>query len=304
MSLRSKARAATSAAARPDLMAPSIVAGKPVVGPVARERQIGGQAVRAPGRRRLLLRRGGEGGPLLLHHAIRRHGLLELEPPVPARPPHSATPAAAIAAAGSSTMLFAALMVTETWPGLTNTHSAAPEVRPMNPASAHGPSGIGLMQEMDVQDGLERSGATSPGNRSAATQGGTASTHRIVRDRARSGPSGPRSAVIRPSSIVRSGDPAVEAGCRRRAPARWRWPGRSAPPTSPSFGSIGRHALAAAQQGLAHHRGEQAGEPFLGGVLSAATATAPASRQYSRPRRMLSATVVSSRMRAIRAMAR
>ncbi len=48
---------------------------------------------------------------------------------------------AAIAPAGSSTWVLAALIVTETCPGFMNTHSAMPEVMPINPAWPSGPLG-------------------------------------------------------------------------------------------------------------------------------------------------------------------
>ena len=67
---------------------------------------------------------------------------------------------------------IAALTVTDTWPGLTNTHSATPPIRPMKPA---GP-GSAATAKCRFRIVSNASGTVRPGSRSAATQGGTAST--------------------------------------------------------------------------------------------------------------------------------
>src|ERR1700759_2978390 len=77
---------------------------------------------------------------------------------------------------GSSTRLLAALMVTETWFGFTNTHSAVPEVNPTKPAAP-----VDMLLSASIRKWMFRiawksSGTTRPGSKSCATHGGTAST--------------------------------------------------------------------------------------------------------------------------------
>ena len=113
-------------------------------------------AVRAPGRRALLRRRSRRrwrASPSPRAHggigARRRQRRAHIRPDRARRS----------SSAGRSTSRLAALMVTETMPGLTNTHSAVPPITPMKPAAP----GIGGDAEMHVEDGLERVRHHQPG---------------------------------------------------------------------------------------------------------------------------------------------
>ena len=75
-----------------------------------------------------------------------------MSPSSPSATRTSGQTAAAIASASRSTMRLAALIVTETWPDLTNTHSAVPRDHADEPGLAR----IGHGAEMDVEDRLER----------------------------------------------------------------------------------------------------------------------------------------------------
>ncbi len=125
-------------------------------------------------------------------------------PAAPTRPRHPATPWPRSSRAGSSTRLFAALMVTETCPGFMNTHSAVPDVNPTNPASAGIPSDIRSKPEMDVENRLELVGrrqlrAAGRGQPRVAPR-----ARRHPRGPSGIGPSGWRSPVTRPPSMVSS----------------------------------------------------------------------------------------------------
>ncbi len=134
-----------SAARRPDLIAPSMVAGKRVaVQSPASARLASG--VRVPGRRRSC---SAVAAKVARFSLITRNAGIACGNVSAART--SGQTAAAIASAGWSTMRFAALIVTETWPGLTNTHSAVPPIRPMKPAGPGSASTPKWMLRIDFE---------------------------------------------------------------------------------------------------------------------------------------------------------
>ncbi len=104
------------------------VAGRPVVGPVAGEHEIG-PARRRPRAARQLRRRRGKGRALFLDDLPGRH---RLGRQVKGARRRRATDSGASSSAGMSTSRSAALTVTESTSCLRNTHSATPPTRPTN----------------------------------------------------------------------------------------------------------------------------------------------------------------------------
>ena len=113
------------AAFRPERTAPSMVAGRPGLGPVAGQEQIA-PAVLAPGRRRVLLRRGGEGGALFLDDLPGRQWRRQC----PSALATSAQTARASSSRSLSTMASAPQTVTEMRSGKAKIHSAVPPITP------------------------------------------------------------------------------------------------------------------------------------------------------------------------------
>ncbi len=178
-------------------------------GPIARQARDLRAACALPGRSRSCAGVAAKVARFSLTTRQRRHRLGQVQGGAHVRPDRRRRSASA----ASSTRRLAALIVTETWPGLTNTHSAMPPISPMNPASP----GSAADREMHVEDGLELGPA--PRVRAAGRRDPGAAPPAPRRPPGRAAaPSVVSSAATRPPSMRKRGDPA--AGPHRRRPAR------------------------------------------------------------------------------------
>ena len=245
----------------PDLIAPSIVAGKPVAvqSPASDEiaRPERGRS-RGPGRRRSCARGGGEGGAAFLHHPHRRHRARRAA----ARRARPARRGRRFPRPRRSTRRLAALMVTETMPGLTKTHSAVP---PISADEAGARRASASVRKCMLTIAWNASGATSPGSSAVGHPGRDGQHHRLAgADRQPSPP-----AV---SQRGRRGRPRCRSAATRqpvssRAAARARArpaPDRRRSRDRPSRGKQRHAGPPAAHQRLAHHASQQPGQRLLG----------------------------------------
>ena len=196
---------------------------------------------------------------------------------------------AAIASAGRSTKWLAALTVTETMPGRRNAHSAVPPISPRNPALATAAPGAASVRKCRFRIASNRSGTTSPGSRSAATQGGTASTTASPAATA-TAPSGVSSPATRPSAMR---SPAIRRPVCRRPPraASQASAGSTRLSDSPSRANSGTQARPPRSSVSSTTGRSSAANACSGRVFSAATASGSSSRRYSAPPPSTSATV-------------